>query len=573
MPSFRGTPTASGAVDVNQNTNVTAIPSGSQRRDVAVLVATCWHASADPIPTWPPGFVEFLVVSAPIPGNGTVRMKLAAKRLSNPETGNYNVSYSITNWNLVQAYMFADARLPKIMNTAVTTTSTSVPSTAVIVDTLAFLLHIISTFQTVTITTPATGYTVQQDGSVLHVSFLNPAVIGTNTAAGGVISGTSEKDVALLAIEPDASDDPNPIVAPAFITLDRSIPIPVRIYLATIGNQDPGVEAVGGAGTVGVDLSLPWDTRALIADDSQLQWGVRTSLGDELQMIWGVRTLAGQSVQALWDVRAALGDTVDVRWDVRAALGDSADLRWDVRAAVSDSADLRWAVRAIAGQSSILRWDTRSAPGKSLSLPWSVRSVIGDVAQLIWSARVVAGDDLQVIWSTRLAVGDDEQLIWDVLATGIIAVGKSLSIPWDVRQALGDSADLRWAVRTSIGDSADLRWAARILAGDSVQALWSVKAPAAKDIALRWDTRAAVSSGADLRWAIRTIAGADFAMLWVTRSNAGKSVVLLWEVDGVSYTPLEDGVMVLLVNESQVSIIMNDAQSSIVPNEAEIRWK
>lgn len=178
----------------------TPVPAGAASGDIALLCITQWE-STNPVVTWPTGFTEKINFAS-----GSSKLKVAWKRLTGADTGNYVASWTGSQWNMGHCVLItggvATGDPIEATNTA-SGTGTSVPSTSVTTTTEPFLAHFNENLDNSAVTsTPPTSYTEVQDGDYLHTNYRIPATTGSHTASGGTISASSLQLVALLAISP-----------------------------------------------------------------------------------------------------------------------------------------------------------------------------------------------------------------------------------------------------------------------------------------------------------------------------------------------------------------------------------
>lgn len=187
----------SGATDTNSATVTTPVPAGTAAGHIALLGIELWGGGA--VITWPAGFTEIATATS-----GSQTLKVAWKRLTAADTGNYVATLSAVQWQLGHCLLISGGLASgdpiEASNTAVAT-STAVPSTSVTTATQPFLAHMVATEQAVT-SLPPTSYTEAQDATTLHTNYLIPAATGSHTAAGGTVSASSVIVAALVAVMP-----------------------------------------------------------------------------------------------------------------------------------------------------------------------------------------------------------------------------------------------------------------------------------------------------------------------------------------------------------------------------------
>lgn len=204
--ALRGT-TASGPNDgpSQSSSRATNVPAGSAAGDVAVLISEIWRNGTTPTVTFPAGFTQFFDQTITIPSNGVLYLRMAWKRLTGADSGTYTATYSATVWNLLHCVTVSGAAStgdPVEATNFATATSTTIPSLSLSSVTQPFLLHSVATFNDAT-QTPPTGFTEDQDGTVLHTNHRIPGATGTHTASGGTISASTQMVVGLVAIAAD----------------------------------------------------------------------------------------------------------------------------------------------------------------------------------------------------------------------------------------------------------------------------------------------------------------------------------------------------------------------------------
>lgn len=205
MTSY-GASTISGTADVFQSTNATNVPAGSAVGDGMLLIAGMWHASGDPVPTFPTNFVAlpaFDTVQA-VPSNGNVRIKSAIKPVKGSESGTYSLSYSVTNWNQVVCVLIKDCfqTTPMVDGGKVAGASSTAPATMNFdMAALGLVIHAMQTFNVTSQTTPPTGFTEIQDGDVLKVNYKLITAPANVAISGGVLNTTSPHADTMMGVK------------------------------------------------------------------------------------------------------------------------------------------------------------------------------------------------------------------------------------------------------------------------------------------------------------------------------------------------------------------------------------
>lgn len=189
------------------------VPTGAATDDVALLAVYLWEAT-DPTVTWPTGFTE---KTATVSGN--VKLKVAWKRLTAGDTGNYTPSWTGEQWTMGHCVLITGAITTgdpvEATNTA-TTTSATVASTTLTTATEPFLGHFVANDDPTGTGTPPTFYTEVQDGDYLKSNYRIPATTGSHTASGGTLSSSALHLVHLLAVKPAGAAAP--AKPPAFVS-------------------------------------------------------------------------------------------------------------------------------------------------------------------------------------------------------------------------------------------------------------------------------------------------------------------------------------------------------------------
>jgi hypothetical protein len=175
------------------------VPAGAAADDIALLAIEQWE-STNPTVTWPSGFTE--VVSAI---TGSQKLKVAWKRLTGADTGNYVPSWTGSQWTMGHCILItggiATGDPIEATNTA-SGASPNIQSTSVTTATEPFLAHFVANENSTT-GTPPTGYIEARDGSYLKSNYRIPGTTGSHTASGGTLSSSTTKVVALLAVKPE----------------------------------------------------------------------------------------------------------------------------------------------------------------------------------------------------------------------------------------------------------------------------------------------------------------------------------------------------------------------------------
>lgn len=152
--------------------------------------------------TWPAGFTEVVNFAS-----GSQKIKVAWKRLTGADTGNYTATWSGQQWAMAHCVLvtggISSGDPIEATNTAAAT-STTVASTSVTTVTEPFLGHFVANVNAAT-STPPTSYTELLDESYLHSNYRIPATTGSHTASGGTLSVSTLTVVALVAVKPEAT--------------------------------------------------------------------------------------------------------------------------------------------------------------------------------------------------------------------------------------------------------------------------------------------------------------------------------------------------------------------------------
>lgn len=399
---------ASGASDVNQNTNSTAVPTGAAIGDIAILAATIWHTSADPTVTWPSGFTEILTPFVAIPSNGNTRLKIAWKRLTAADTGSYSVTYSVTAWTLLQCVLVTGAVASgspiEATNTATSATSTTVPSTSVTVATQAFLAHFVATFQATT-ATPPTNFTEVQDGSVLDANYRIPGSTGTFAASGGVLSATSQSVAALIAITPAGATTP--------VTAVRATTWRVAAQATSTRAATWDVLAARTA-----TRATTWDALVTVAAARATTWKVATQTTAARATTWDVLASRTAARATTWHTLARVTPTRPTTWDTLASTTGTRATTWRVRAAVSASRSTTWSVASTLTTITTTRnttWKVAARVTGTRSATWDVRTEVSATRDTAWDTRVLVAAARATTWGTKAQVATSRTALWAVL--------------------------------------------------------------------------------------------------------------------------------------------------------------
>ncbi len=207
--------TRSGQSDVLQASNSTAVPT-NQVGDKVYLCSESWSNTITPTITWPSGFTQIFNQSVSDGSGGTVFLRIAEKEISSVDSGSYSITLSGTAWNQLMAIscsgLLTGASSAEDNDFATGASATSVPSvTSATVTDADLILHVIATFNAVT-STPPTNYTESIEGDVLHINYRVLSGAGSETSSGGVLSGSTPKVVAQLALKPAASGATNLVI-------------------------------------------------------------------------------------------------------------------------------------------------------------------------------------------------------------------------------------------------------------------------------------------------------------------------------------------------------------------------
>lgn len=207
--------TRSGQSDVLQASNSTAVPTNAVG-DTMFLASESWSNSITPTVTWPSGFSQIADQSVSDGSGGTVFLRVARKEITSVDSGSYNITLSGTAWNQLEAVScsgtFTGADPVEDSDFATGASATSVPSvTNATVTALDLILHIVATFNAVTLTAPS-GYTKDIEGDVLRISHKTLSSVASETSSGGTLSSATPKVVIQLAIKPASGATPIDLV-------------------------------------------------------------------------------------------------------------------------------------------------------------------------------------------------------------------------------------------------------------------------------------------------------------------------------------------------------------------------
>lgn len=191
----------SGTSDSFSASCTTPVPAGAAAGHIALYAIEQWE-SANPTVTWPTGFTQFINLVA-----GSQKLKVAWKRLTGADTGNYVATWTGSQWNQGQVILISGALasgdpIGSNFNTA-SGSGTNVPTTSLTIADLAFLAHFVANENSAT-KTPPTSFTEVRDANYLATNYRIPGATGTYSASGGTLSASTPSLAALIAISPAA---------------------------------------------------------------------------------------------------------------------------------------------------------------------------------------------------------------------------------------------------------------------------------------------------------------------------------------------------------------------------------
>lgn len=194
------------------------VPSGAASGDIALLAIEQWE-SANPTVTWPSGFTQVINQVS-----GSQKLRVAWKRLTAADTGNYTPTWTGSQWSQGQCILLTGGKAsgdPIGSNTVTgSATSTSVPSLSTGSLTFEpFLAHYVANENSAT-GTPPTSFTETQEANYLKSNYRVPGTTGVQTAAGGTISTSSLLLCCLVAVEPEPAGGPATITGSAAFTAE-----------------------------------------------------------------------------------------------------------------------------------------------------------------------------------------------------------------------------------------------------------------------------------------------------------------------------------------------------------------
>lgn len=183
------------------------VPAGAQANDIALVALEMWEAGSNVTVTPPSGFTQFIDISLPAV-SGTHKLKVFWKRLAGADSGNYSFSWSGAQWYLGHAMLVTGGKLTgnpigSNYDTDNATGVSATPATSVTTGFAPFLAHFVANENAATQISPPTGFTVAQNGNVLHTNYCIPGTTGAHTASGGTLATLTHQIVALVAIEPE----------------------------------------------------------------------------------------------------------------------------------------------------------------------------------------------------------------------------------------------------------------------------------------------------------------------------------------------------------------------------------
>ncbi len=188
-----GTPTYRSSSSTGNDSWSTAatvpVPAGATTGDVVVATVATWGGPPPPV-TAPPGFT---LKATHTSGSDTVRVYW--KRLTAPETGTYQFSWSGGRWSSAHAMAVSGAATigdpVEALQHAASASSTTFPATTVSTASTPLLAWIGRNDEPASGHAPPTGFTEVQDKDCTTLAYRQPPAAGTHAASGATYSGTA----------------------------------------------------------------------------------------------------------------------------------------------------------------------------------------------------------------------------------------------------------------------------------------------------------------------------------------------------------------------------------------------
>ena len=186
-----GTPTYRSSSSTGNDSWSTAatvpVPAGATTGDVVVATVATWGGPPPPV-TAPPGFT---LKATHTSGSDTVRVYW--KRLTAPETGTYQFSWSGGRWSSAHAMAVSGAATigdpVEALEHAASASSTTFPATTVSTASTPLLAWIGRNDEPASGHAPPTGFTEVQDKDCTTLAYHQPPAAGTHAASGATYSG------------------------------------------------------------------------------------------------------------------------------------------------------------------------------------------------------------------------------------------------------------------------------------------------------------------------------------------------------------------------------------------------
>ena len=188
-----GTPTYRSSSSTGNDSWSTAatvpVPAGATTGDVVVATVATWGGPPPPV-TAPPGFT---LKATQTSGSDTVRVYW--KRLTAPETGTYQFSWSGGRWSSAHALAVSGAATigdpVEALQHAASASSTTFPATTVSTASTPLLAWIGRNDEPASGHAPPTGFSEVQDKDCTTLAYRQPPAAGTHAASGATYSGTA----------------------------------------------------------------------------------------------------------------------------------------------------------------------------------------------------------------------------------------------------------------------------------------------------------------------------------------------------------------------------------------------
>lgn len=200
--------TSSGTSDAIGSNITIAVPSGAAIGDIAIIAVAHWWntGTINPAFTWPSGFTEKVNIDI-LGASGQQRMKIAWKRLTAADSGNYVTSWGTSQWRAGHCLLFSGAKTTgdpfEDFDTDTALGATTVPSLSLSIANPGSIVNIIVNEGSRTHVVP-TGFTQAQNTTVLNTSYKNSVAAGATTVSGASLSASDTIITAALALQPDA---------------------------------------------------------------------------------------------------------------------------------------------------------------------------------------------------------------------------------------------------------------------------------------------------------------------------------------------------------------------------------